>query len=799
MQKPGRRGDLAFVSHEALLKLRMKNKRLLGLLSALALLVAVGATLRGRATQHESRMQRAPEAELRQTLVTQPNDAIALYYLGQARLKAGDFAQAQPLLEKALKADPQRQENWLALAALAESRGDIPRTREILEELQTRFPNNPDAPLRLASVALSQGFVQAAHKSARKAAALAPERADAWTLLGRTSLGISNFAEAKAALEKAHSLAPKDWTITLSLGDLALGQKEYTAAATHYREAATLGPEQPAAWLSLAHSLVRQKALSPEQQQEAKTALQKSATLASGVALHPFVEGKLRLQQRRWDEASQAFARAYALDTSNPEPLFEASQVALAQNKTAEAKALLARHRALSEARQQRQATLDGLSQARSPERKSELKQKLVGIYRTLGKLWEARQVLSELDQADPKTRRQITEIESSAVFQQQRLRTFTSSTLVAEGNAALAQGQLDQAQAHFRTLVERDPSSAVALQGLGLALHQQGKPNEAVAYLSRATQLDPRLVASQFYLGEIALRFNLPQEAITRLETATKLDPDNARVWYRYHHALGLIDSKVNEQVAAARRCVALDPKNVTYQLELGEVLVDAGKLDEAETALRKALKLAPESAEANARLGGFLAASRTGTDAWKESALYLAAAARKDPAHEYTRYSQGVLALKQGRFAESIVFLKPLAQKNTQFQDIWYQLSRAYAGAGKTTEAAAALQHSRIIQKDSIDFQAAQEKLADDGKNTEQRLRVARLCVRNGQPLKAMAHYKILLSQDPQNRVAKQEMAALESTLAGQGRSGELMAFQEMLSTGASAKVPKPEASPK
>ncbi len=773
----------------------MKNKRLFGLLTILAVLATAGVLVRGRGAQHEAQMQKATETELQQALTKSPDDAVALYYLGQARFKAGDLSQAQGLVEKSLKADPQRQDTWLALAALAESQGDIPRTREVLEELQTRFPQNPDAPLRLASIALSQGFFQAAYKSARKATTLAPERTDAWTLLGRACLGVSQLTEAKTALEKAHTLAPKDWTIVLSLGDLALGQKDYSEATAQYRKATTLDSAQPAAWLSLAHSLVRQKTLTPQDQQETETALQKSATLANQVVLHPLVEGKLRFYQKRWDEASRAFQRAYTLDTSNPEPLFEASQVARAQNKTAEAKALLAKHRVISEAGRQRQGIVDELSQTSSAERKRVLKQNLVGVYRTLGRLWEARQVLAELDQSDPKTRQQIQELESSPLFQQQRLRSLTSAKLVAEGNELLQQGKPDQAQLYFGALVGRDPTNAIALQGVGLALYQQNRPNEAVPYLTRATQLDPKLVASQFYLGEVALRFNLPQEAITRLEAATKLDPENALTWYRYHQALGLIDAKVNEQLAAARRCATLDPQNVTYKLELGEVLVDTGKLDEAETVLREALRLAPDNVETNARLGGFLAASRTGQEAWKESEKLLTKAAQKDSTHDYTRYSQGVLALKRGRFNDAITFLKPLAEKSQQLQDIWYQLSRSYAGAGKSAEAAAALQHSKMIQLNNVEFQAAQEKLSDDTKNTEHRLKVARLCVQNNQPLKAMAHYRILLSQDPNNAVARQEMAALESKLAGQGRSSDLMAFQDMLSTGASAATPAPK----
>ena len=141
------------------------------------------------------------------------------------------------------------------------------------------------------------------------------------------------------------------------------------------------------------------------------------------------------------------------------------------------------------------------------------------------------------------------------------------------------------------------------------------------------------------------------------------------------------------------------------------------------------------------------------------------------------------------------STATLKPIADKNLQTQEVWYQLSRAYSGVGKTAAAAAALQHSRTTQQDFIAFQAAQEKLYDNVKNIAHRLEVARLCIRNNQPLKAMAHYRILLSQDPQNAIARQEMTALEKTLSAQGRGGELMAYEDMLNAGVSRQAEKPK----
>jgi tetratricopeptide (TPR) repeat protein len=765
----------------------MKNRRrLIGLLVAMGVLTLGFALLRANAQRRVQYLRRASETTLRQERARHPNDADVAYYLGLARQKAGDTAEAQQLLETALKETPQDPERWLAVATLAERGGDIPRATEILTEMQQRFPDNAEATEQLAGFALSRKQFPSAYKAAQRATTLAPNRASAWTILGRAAIGADQPAEAKSALERAQQLAPTDWSISLSLGDLALGQKDYPGATKHYRAALLLAPDSPVVWLSLASSLVRSSTLTALEQSEVEQALQKSTILARAVALHPFTEGRLRMHQRRFDEARQAFQRAFSLDTTNPEPLYEESQVARQQGKQKDALGLLKKHRIVTQANQRRSAILTALSQKPDAEKRKALLVELAGVYQALGRLYETSLVLNQLKDYDPDAARQLQALEKDPRLSQQRLAMQTSAQLVNEGNALLQSDKPAEALPYFGTVVNRDPNNAIALQGVGLALHQMGQEGNAVPYFTQATVLNPNLVASQFYLGEIAIRFNLAEEAINRLKQATRLDPKNPEVWYRYHQAHGLVDSHYQEQVEALKQCTQLAPTNVTYQIDLGEVLVDAGSLDEAEVAFRAALKIAPDTVETQSRLGGFLATSRTTPTAWKESNALLSAAAKKDPSHEYTRYSQGVLALKQRQYPQAVTLLQSVAQKNPRSHDIWYQLSRAYSGAGKSAEAATTMQRSRQIQQDLVDFQAAQEKLATDSKNADQRLKVARLCLKNDQPLKAMAHYRILLGHHPNHTVGKREMQELERKLARDKRQSDLNAFEAILNTG-------------
>jgi tetratricopeptide (TPR) repeat protein len=761
-----------------------KNTRLLALTLLLLALATIGGYRFWVSRQQETRWQTASETRLLQAVKDNPSDGAALYYLAAKRQKAGDVALSQRLLTASLKAAPERMVTWLALAELTESKGDIEQAVSILTEMQTRFPQNADAPLRLSNIYLAREAFTPALDAAKKATTLTPNNPTAWSLLGRAHIGLFQFAEAKVALEKAVALAPKDWVTLLSLGDLALEQKEYASATTHYRACTTLAPDQPIPWLSLAHSLVRQRDITPEQQTEAEKALQKAQILSSTVALYPFIEGKLRLHQKRWQEALVLLTKAHQLDLANPEIVFDQSHALRGLGNTAELQAVLQLHRTLTQANQRKTAILSELQRRPAPARVKTLQIDLARIYQTQGRFWDAYQLFQKLGMTT-----EMQALEKNPLMQQQRLKSQPSADLVKEANQLLQEEKFQEAFIRFSTVVQRDPNNAIALQGMGLSLWTGGRTQEAVPYFTRAAELKPDLVASQFYLGEAALTFGLVQEAITRLEKASLLDPQSAKIWYRYHQALGRMDSKFNEQIAALQKAITLEPDNVTYKIELGEVLVDTGKFDEAEQSFRAAHKLAPKDVESLSRLGGFLAASRTTPEAYTESASLLAEAVKQSPQHEYTLYSLGVLALKRGNFADAIAKLQPVAERNPQMQEIWYQLSRAYASSGKSAEASATLERSRTIQKEYVEFQSAQEKLYDDVKNTTQRLKVARLCMKYNQPLKAMAHYRVLLTQDPKNLLAQKEKNVLEQQLVKSGKIGQFAAYEDMLATSSRA----------
>lgn len=128
--------------------------------------------------------------------------------------------------------------------------------------------------------------------------------------------------------------------------------------------------------------------------------------------------------------------------------------------------------------------------------------------------------------------------------------------------------------------------------EGLGLALLDKGRVTEAIAHLERA----PRDSApAQRNLGVAYAREGRFQEAEAMLQQAVRLEPDNAGAWSNLclvHKNLKQLERALEECGNAAR----LAPDLPEVRTSHGQVLLLAGRLDEAEQSLQAALSLKPD-----------------------------------------------------------------------------------------------------------------------------------------------------------------------------------------------------------
>jgi tetratricopeptide (TPR) repeat protein len=139
-------------------------------------------------------------------------------------------------------------------------------------------------------------------------------------------------------------------------------------------------------------------------------------------------------------------------------------------------------------------------------------------------------------------------------------------------GNVHKAQGNLDQAVAEYRLVLEQDPSNSAALVSAGDALAKQGKFDEALPYFEKAVEINPLDEAVAYNVAELCFNSGNVAKAVDFYKRATAIKPDWA-----------------------------------TAHLKTGYAHLNLGQLDEAAAEFQMVLEVAPggpEAAQAQAAL---------------------------------------------------------------------------------------------------------------------------------------------------------------------------------------------------
>ena len=213
-----------------------------------------------------------------------------------------------------------------------------------------------------------------------------------------------------------------------------------------------------------------------------------------------------------------------------------------------------------------------------------------------------------------------------------------TLEQLLSEGWKAVAREQFGQAERHFRHALRLDKENAEAWHGLGVTLQQQGNISEAYEALHKAIDLNPNVPEAWHALAHVAdyLGYTLEalesaerardlaraqdrpegtvrglevtvealEQALVRLaeEMGVRLEGKRGREVLRecmraFQAGLEAVQAQDYEQAEALfRECVTLAPENARAWGNLGLVLLLQKRLDEAEDALRRALRLRPD-----------------------------------------------------------------------------------------------------------------------------------------------------------------------------------------------------------
>lgn len=171
-------------------------------------------------------------------------------------------------------------------------------------------------------------------------------------------------------------------------------------------------------------------------------------------------------------------------------------------------------------------------------------------------------------------------------------------------GTFARREGRLSDAAEHFREAVRINPRYTLAHTDLGRVLERLGRAEEARKAYAAALRIAPNNAEAHYRLGRMLEAEGKRTEAEAHYKKASA-----KRVGFRLPvdkvgEPGAELERRVRDRLAAVRE----DPSSPRAHINLGNVYVRLGRLDEAEAHFREALRLAPDDPIAHFNLGNTL-----------------------------------------------------------------------------------------------------------------------------------------------------------------------------------------------
>ena len=249
--------------------------------------------------------------------------------------------------------------------------------------------------------------------------------------------------------------------------------------------------------------------------------------------------------------------------------------------------------------------------------------------------------------------------------------------------------GQLDEAAALYRKVLNVQPNSADALHLLGMIALQQGQAQTALELIGKAIALNDRHAPYHSNLALARQTLGDMEGAVAGYRRALALNPHDPDAYNNMGNALAALNRTENA-VAAFRQALALQPDNAVVHNNLGSVQRSMGLLEEAEASFRKAAELQPGFAGALVNLGNL---HRDRDDLLGAESLYrraLSLAPRDTAAH----CGLGLTLWQLGRHDEAMANYQAVLAIDPAHPETLFNLAiaRSQDGALEESEALAA-----------------------------------------------------------------------------------------------------------
>ena len=251
-----------------------------------------------------------------------------------------------------------------------------------------------------------------------------------------------------------------------------------------------------------------------------------------------------------------------------------------------------------------------------------------------------------------------------------------------AEVSLPLAQAYAEQGKAD--ALLERIMPAGLPRQSQieililrGNAQANKGNTADALRSLDEARALDPQSIAVRLALVNVLLRTGDKTRATAVLDETIKLAPNDSAVW-NLRASLAHLNGNLPAALADYAKAIALDPGNADALVAQAGLLLDLGRLVEADLALANLQQVAPREPRA-AYLRAVAAGRRNDSDAVRAQLSNVVVLLDPVPKEVLSRYGQMLLLGGLSHYGLGNT------EKASQYLAIYLKLNPKHPGASK------------------------------------------------------------------------------------------------------------------
>jgi protein O-GlcNAc transferase len=237
--------------------------------------------------------------------------------------------------------------------------------------------------------------------------------------------------------------------------------------------------------------------------------------------------------------------------------------------------------------------------------------------------------------------------------------------------------GEIEKAEAGYRTVLGIDPKHPDALHLMGIIASQKGNYDTAVRMIRQAIQQFPDSDIYNTNLGNALARLNRIGEAVDAYMQALRINPDSVDAINNL--ATTLKESgRTDEALGYFKRALSINPDAVEVYNNMGNALTDLGQIEAAVDCFQKAIALKPDYAIAYNNMGTALKMR----ERFKEAIDSYSQSVSANPEYAEAFNNLGETLADMGKPDEAIPFFKKAIELKPVFDlatgNLFYALTR-------------------------------------------------------------------------------------------------------------------------